>query len=195
MTKPLDYSSIRNPRTNATLVRKWVAGAIVGVAIAGVWLLARWYFVGNIERPARPYCMSNMRQIALACIVYSGQNSGRFPTSLATLYPNSELVPEAFICPATDHRAASGPTAQAIGAALAASPPPNAPGCCCSYIYVGADLTYQSPPTAVALYEPASNHGGDGGNVVYADASVKWHDAKSLAKIVAALNAGQNPPP
>lgn len=135
-----------------------------------------------------------MRQVGIACLMYAAANQGRFPDSLASLYTNSDLTAEVFICPSTTHRKATGTTAQAIGQRLATSPPPNSPGCCCSFIYVGAGLTDKSPTTAVALYEPISNH-GDGGNVVYADGHTEWLDAKSLAKIIAALNAGQNPPP
>jgi hypothetical protein len=99
-----------------------------------------------------------------------------------------------FNCPSTNDTRAAGPTTQQFRQQINASAPPGAGGCC-SYVYVGAGLTSGSPAAAVVAYEPATNHAGAGGHVVYANAAVQWHPAAQLNRIVAAVRAGRNPPP
>ncbi|MDB5298202.1 MAG: hypothetical protein JWO31_4185 [Phycisphaerales bacterium] len=140
-------------------------------------------------------CGSNLRQIAMTCIIYAQANGGRFPDSVASLHEGSDLTAEVYNCPSSNAIRAQGPTTRATADLLRDSPPAGAPDCCQSYVYVGAGLTTAAPADAVLAYELPVNHAGAGGNVAFADARVEWHSAKSLNAIVAAAGAGRAAPP
>ena len=55
-------------------------------------------------------------------------------------------------------------------------------------------MTINAPATTVVLYEPMSNHGGDGMNVLFLDGHVEFLTKRSAAAMVAQLQRGQNPP-
>src|SRR5262249_41412816 len=63
----------------------------------------------------------------------------------------------------------------------------------CSYVYTypGELITKQYPDTILA-YEPRSNHTGRGMNVLYADGTVRWLDAKADQKMIADILGGWN---
>jgi hypothetical protein len=52
------------------------------------------------------------------------------------------------------------------------------------YIYVGDGLTTSSSVDSVVLYEPLSNHGGDGMNVLFAEGHLEWVDASACQPIL-----------
>ena len=82
---------------------------------------------------------------------------------------------------------ARGPTTQQSAAIIHA-------GGHCSYIYVGANLTSSSPASCIVAFEFPSNHGMDGGNLLYADLHTEFVTLDKLVQLVPALEAGQNPP-
>lgn len=190
---PLDYSNLPDGPKRPMPWWNWLF--LVG-ALA-ILLLLVWPEPGanSADSRRRIRCMSQLRQIGLASLIYATRHNDCLPDSLASLYQDGELTADVLICPSTNHQVATGPTTRAIADAIASTPPTSSPQCRCSYVYVGANLTLQSSPSAVIAYEPPSNHGGAGGSVVYADGRVLWHETHGLARIIASLNAGQNPPP
>jgi len=142
------------------------------------------------EPATRARCSSHLRLIALASIMYANANGGRFPDAINDVLLTQEITSDPFVCPATSHTPARGPTTQAVAADLTA-------GGHLSYVYVGKGLTYSPNDNTLAgtvlAYEPLTNH-GDGVNVAYADAHVEWHYPATGGKIVAELQAGHNPP-
>lgn len=153
--------------------------------------------VGTIAlKPSRPaestqaWCANRLRQIGLACIMYASENGGRYPPTVNDIQLTQEITPEVFVCPVSNDTRAAGPTTAAVAANLTA-------GGHLSYSYVGGGLTSADAnlAQAVVAYEPVAKHDGTAGmNVVYGDAHVEWHDARTGAKIAAELNAGHNPP-
>ena len=198
---PLDYANVSNPRPRRpalSIVWQMLAALAVFALVVALLLPS----LGRAREQAnRIKCASNLRQIGMACIMYAGANGGQFPDAIGTLYANSDLTPEVFNCPSSDAARAVGPTTQATANLLQNSPPSGSSGHCQSYVYVGRGLTNPSPPNVVVAYDLPTNHPVKdgarrrGGNVLYADAHVEWHDLAELNAIAAAVQAGQNPPP
>jgi prepilin-type processing-associated H-X9-DG protein len=163
--------------------------ALLLLAVGGTGIVLRpMCFCRAGEQANRAKCANNLRQIALASILYSGENGGRFPDTLDQVLLTQEITADVFVCPSSADERATGPTTQAVAANLTA-------GHHLSYVYVGKGLTDRTATAdTVLLYEAASNHGGSGMNVVFGDAHVQWYDAQAAAKIIAELNAGHNPP-
>ncbi|QOV87404.1 hypothetical protein [Humisphaera borealis] len=195
MTQQLDYAL---PGQNASSKSPWWSWLFLLLAFGLLLVLVLPF--GNRGRASegsnRLKCASNLRQIGIACLSYANGNAYKLPDSFAALYVAGQIDPESCLCPSSnDLRAAGGDNTQ-IHTKLATSPPPGSTsGGYLSYHYAGKGLTPSSPATAVIAYEPLVNHTGEGGHVLYLDGQVRWKDAKSLSKIIAALNAGQNPPP
>jgi prepilin-type processing-associated H-X9-DG protein len=135
----------------------------------------------------RVACANNLRQIALASIMYANADPfNRFPDTLNDVLETQEIASDVFVCPDTNATPARGPTTRATANNLTA-------GGHLSYIYVGKGLTTAADSKTVLVYEPLTNH-GSGANVGYADAHVEWQPAKELNKILSELSAGHNPP-
>ncbi len=49
-------------------------------------------------------------------------------------------------------------------------------------------------PSMVLAYEPLSNHGGTGGNILFHDGHVMFHRPPSYLRLVAGLATASNPP-
>ncbi|MDB5298201.1 MAG: hypothetical protein JWO31_4184 [Phycisphaerales bacterium] len=196
---PLGYADDSTPwPQRSRRLPGWVvwatwAAVIASMGVAGVLSANRSH-----SHDPRAKCASNLRQIAMACIIYASEHGGPYPDTAGTARAESDLTAEVFTCWATNDVRAAGPSTQQFKQQIDASGPPGSGGVC-SYVYVGAGLTDPMPPAVavktVVAYEPASNHGGTGGNVVYADAHVEWQPAAKLNRIAAAVRAGRNPPP
>ncbi len=193
MQQPLDYAGPTTSRRPPASVRTWPLWLFLGTAL--LFMVIQWLNtpLGRASETAnRIKCSTNLRLLGQACLVYMRSDPARrFPDSWGSLYLSTAGDTDAFLCPSSRDTRATG-TSEEIAAAVRAKPAVK--GGCVSYQYVGNGLTAASPPNAIVAYEPVFNHEA-GGNVLYADCSVQWHDAKSVAKIIAALNAGQNPPP
>jgi prepilin-type processing-associated H-X9-DG protein len=159
--------------------------------ILAVLFLIDVLFLPSISRPRpmsnRIKCQSNLRQIGQAIVMYANENHGAYPDSFATLLANEDITASVFVCPESNDTDATGPTTQAFVTNLTA-------GGHLSYIYVGAGwTTATTPANAVVAYEPLTNHGGTGMNVLFGDGHVDWLTPAQAKAILA--KAGQGKPP
>lgn len=123
--------------------------------------------------------------------MYAAENQGRLPDSWQTLFLNEDLVPENFVCPATDGVAATGATKPQQAAKL-----PNSEHC--SYFYLGAaalgQLAWNSPESANAVlaYElPANHHGYI--NVLFGDIHVEALPPAAARQLLGLIATGVRP--
>ena len=140
------------------------------------------------EQANRIKCASNLRQIGMAAQMYAADNKTQFPPDFQTLLQKTDLTPDVFVCPTTDHTPAPGASASQQAQNLGAGPH-------LSYAYAGSGLTSAAPPDAILAYEVPDNHGGGpgpGANFVYADGHVEWRTDAQL--LIDELKAGHNPP-
>jgi prepilin-type processing-associated H-X9-DG protein len=120
--------------------------------------------------------------------MYANENGGHFPDDLKMLFESEDLGTNVFVCPASHETpAAQGPTTRATANTLAQ------PGHI-SYIYIGRGFHAADVPTdAVIAYEPLSNHGADGMNVLFGDFHVEWLSAAEAATILKQVAAKRSP--
>jgi prepilin-type processing-associated H-X9-DG protein len=166
------------------------------ILILGAFLVTGAYLFASVVLPMMAYrarepalrvqCASNMKQIGLGAIMYANNNGGRFPPDLATIFEDQDVLPRVFVCPQTATPPPAGPTTQAVAAQL------KKPGIS-DYIYVGEVLTTSSPDDCVVLYEPLSDNGGDGMNVLFADGHVEWVDVAGFQSILQQATSGVRP--
>jgi predicted Zn finger-like uncharacterized protein/prepilin-type processing-associated H-X9-DG protein len=133
------------------------------------------------EQANRVKCASNMRQIGQSIAMYSNANAGAFPNKLEDLVQSDpSLSLSVFVCPSDTKL-----------------PPANAQqiasGTNDSYIYVVKDLNASAPADVVVLYEPLSDHGGQGMNVMFADFHVEWLTKAEAKSILDQQVAGTRP--
>lgn len=190
---PLDYEPRRprqrffTPTMLAGLVILLVALGVVGV---GVWTqMVRWQASGN-----RSWCYRNLRDIGFAVQMYAGDHHGVFPDSLETAFLAEGLSTEVFICPNSSETKASDAAPDAAGATPEQIAAKIHAGGHCSFVYVGANLSTSVVAGSILAFEFPSNHGMDGGYVLYADRHTEFLTLDKLVQLVPALEAGQNPP-
>ncbi len=132
-------------------------------------------------------CANNLRQIALACLMYANQYHGNFPPSVAAIIDGpgaQEITPNVFVCPDSRDEPLTLPIGNRVDSELRAMGH-------LSYVYVGRDLRFDAPTDTVLLYEPLSNH-GDGTHVAYVDAHVNWVSAAQFDRIVNRMKASKH---
>ena len=139
------------------------------------------------ERRMRAQCLSNLRQIGQACLLYANDHQGRFPVSFEQLVKSGRLSVQRFVCPSANDEPATGATPDDILAKFAK------PGHC-SYVYVGGGLRVGSPRDAVVAHDRLVNHEREGINVLFADGRVEWMSRDLSSSFLAELKAGFNPP-
>ena len=141
-----------------------------------------------VESP-RVACASNLRQIGQGIQMYANDHAGKLPDDFSTLFEAEDLSPGVFVCPEGTVVPPSGPTTQAVIAAM------KKPGAV-SYIYLGKTLTsadLNQNPDIVLAYEPLSNHGGSGMNVLFGDGSVEWIQGSGAQNILTQALSAQRP--
>jgi prepilin-type processing-associated H-X9-DG protein len=172
--------------------------AIAGIAVGGTSMvlsictasLMMSILIPSVNRASetanRIKCASNMRQIGQALLLYANDNHGQYPPNLEDLLPAGNVTSNVFICPSSNDTPASGSTPQALAAALSA-------GGHESYIYI-PNLNSSASADTIVLYEPLSDHSGDGMNVLFGDGHVEFDVKQQAAGMIAEIQAGFNPP-
>jgi prepilin-type processing-associated H-X9-DG protein len=185
LPQPLDYHTPENRKGSG---QKVIVIVVITMALTGLLLftvllppLASTRASSNLAK-----CESNMHQIGLAIIMYQNDHNQNYPNSLPELL-EEQITPGAFVCPSSNDTASTGATTQAIAADWAK------PGHL-SYIYLGKGLNDKTAMAdTVVLYEPMSNHAGEGMNVLFGDGHTDWVNATVGAKIIAAAATGKLP--
>jgi prepilin-type processing-associated H-X9-DG protein len=139
------------------------------------------------ETANRVKCASNMRQIGQALMLYAMENDGQYPETLPPLIVTQDITAHVFCCPTTADTPTTATTADEIAEDFEA-------GGHLSYVYVGQGFGNDAPARAVILYEPLTNHNGDGTNVLYGDGSVAFVNAQQAQTMILQLESGNNPP-
>jgi prepilin-type processing-associated H-X9-DG protein len=183
LPRPLDYHTPEKRKGSGRKVFVIVAIALTVLLLIAILLpsLNERHGTSNLEE-----CASNMHQIGLAIILYQNDHNQNYPNSLAELLMEEQIAPAVFVCPSSNDTASTCPT-QAIAADWAK------PGHL-SYIYLGKGLNDKTATAdTVVLYEPMSNHAGEGMNVLFGDGHTDWVNATVGAKIIAAAATGKLP--
>jgi prepilin-type processing-associated H-X9-DG protein len=183
LPRPLDYHTPEKRKGSGGTVIVIVAIALTGLLLIAILLppLTKVRGTSNLQE-----CASNMHQIGLAIILYQNDHNQNYPNSLPELL-EEQITPGAFVCPSSNDTASTAATTQAIAADW------SKPGHL-SYIYVGKGLNDKTATAdTVVLYEPMSNHAGDGKNVLFGDGHTDWVNATVGAKIIAAAATGKLP--
>ena len=101
------------------------------------------FLVHSREMSRRLTCQRNMQSLGAALRLYARESPGRAAGDLDGLLQRGLVEEEHLLCPT------SGLTTS-------------------NYVLVVSDGVAPGPPTVI-MYEPKSNHGGVGGNVLFAD--------------------------
>ncbi len=135
---------MKNRRTTG----RWYAAATVAIALTGIAALAILVLMPLrnrvLELNRRIICGGNLKAIAINSKVYAQDLPTDAAPSVAWLIHRGHLSAGQTICPS------SGVSTS-------------------NYILVSIDRTATHSPSIVVAYEPKSNHGGIGGNVVFID--------------------------
>jgi len=168
-----------------------------GLAIAGISVSIASIFMGGCmisillpslnrarETANRVKCASNMRQIGQALLLYSNENRGAYPADFGPLLLTQDITSEVFVCPSSNATPAPGGNTPQAVAVL----PQH-----CSYVYLPGHNN-AAPANVVIVYEPMTNHDGDGSNFLWGDGHVSFETKQTAAAMIKSLEAGQNPP-
>jgi prepilin-type processing-associated H-X9-DG protein len=181
----LGYSALKPD--SRRLYSLLISGAILVTACYALTALLSPIWAHHAREPAlRIRCSSNLKQISLGAIMYANAHGGHFPDDLDTIFQEEDIPPYVFTCPASAVDLPVAPTTQATYSALKQQGH-------LSYIYVGKGLTIEAPSDVVLLYEPLSDHSGDGMNVCFADGHVEWLTSSEAKSILQQADAGVRP--
>lgn len=142
------------PRRKPLVLISGVAILVTSTLCASTMVFGAREFVGR-EIPYRTRCAANLRQIGQAIQIYTSEHAGVLPADFDDLRKNTDITTAAFQCP--------------LGQAL--------------YVYHGGGLTIsQLSAGDILADEPASNHDGDGCNVLLGDGHVEFLIPRELAQ-------------
>jgi prepilin-type processing-associated H-X9-DG protein len=127
-----------------------------------------------------------MKQIGLGAIMYANANGGQFPDDLEAIVTSQSLAPTVLNCPSSADKPPSNTSTQALLADM------KKPGHV-SYVWVGKGLTVQAAANVVILFEPTSNHRGEGMNVLFGDGHVEWTNDGEADSILDQQKRGISP--
>lgn len=186
--RPLDYEG---PLPITKPARQWVGTFGAAATIAAIVVLAVAVILpqlgGASDQAVRISCAANLRTVGQGLLMYANEHRGRFPETVEQLYLSGLLLdPRVLTCPGSAEALARGPTTQAVVPELAA-------GGHVSYAYLGAGLRSNAHRNTVLMYEPASNHQGRGGNVLFVDGHVEFMDRDALGRLAALHAVGAGP--
>jgi prepilin-type processing-associated H-X9-DG protein len=158
-----------------------IAGLVLGilnlVGFLAYFILMISLMVPSLNRARetanRVKCASNMRQIGQALLLYAVENQGEYPPTLDELLLTQDITPHVFNCPTSAESPAPGETVEDQAANLST-------GGHLSYVYLGSDTGSSSAADQIILYEPLTNHNGDGTNVLYGDGHVEFMSAQTF---------------
>jgi len=127
----------------------------------------------------RVQCMSQMRSIGQAVMIYANTNRGFLPPTLDELAKAKTIPAGLFTCPACD----GDPTKPAASSGAYGT---------YSYVYLGAGRKLTSirrPSQEPLLFEPMTNHTDPGINVLFFDGHVEFLGGNAGAAMAAKLSA------
>lgn len=165
--------------------------AVIGVIFICIGLILGGFLVSAMSRAReaanRSKCRNQIRAIGSAIFLYANEYRGAWPPDLKTLFLSQDIAPWFLFSPSVDHPYFTRADFEANSPGLA----PGAPG---AYIYVGNRVKPTNDDAVVLMYEPMSNH-GDGFHILFADGHAEFLTGSTAQKVLAELQAGQNPPP
>lgn len=117
------------------------------------------------ELSKRLVCAANMKGIGTSILIYAHDHPGQGIPSLDALVLRGDVTPNQLICPASD---ATGRT----------------------YVLVPRDLPAPDHEAGdVLMYEPKSNHDGEGGNILFADGHVTFERGAAYDRFLDGVRA------
>ena len=168
------------PGRNRARAGWWLSLASMPVSLLG---FATVIAHPHHHRPAANIikCGSNLRALGQSIRMYAVDDPGRFfPPNLEIAWRDTDLWPEAFVCPISDL------DLPAPGDSIVA-------GTNCDYVYLAACLTDYAPASAVLAYERPGNH-KNGGSVLYGDGSIYFKsnaELQAIEKLAGMLQPGE----
>jgi len=117
------------------------------------------------EQARRAVCVSNLKQIALAMMMYAQDYREYYPPDMSVLYPSYVSWKKTFICPSTTA------TEQDVSENFSV---------CYGYV---SGMNIQDPGDCILACDKENNHRGDGVNVLFNTGYVKWVDARELPNL------------
>lgn len=147
--------------------RRPLALSIVALVVLGALFPAALRVRKNSQRLV---CASNLKGIAALCKSYRNDRAGPSPPTIAWLLDQGLVTQDQTVCPSA--------TLDRSNYVIAPLPQ-------------GGAVSNTTP----VVYEPKSNHGGEGGNVVYADGHARFVRVPEYDKLIAASLSGRVPHP
>ena len=154
---PCVGSSMRVP-TGPRLMRRLTVIAIA-VVVIGLFLSVLVPTVSRLhELSKRLTCQSNMKAIATGLKLYAGDPSFSSRVTIDWLVQEGHITPDQMLCPSS--------------------------GLTVSNYVLAQHLRPDLPADAVILYEPKSNHGGEGGNILFADGHASFVRGEEYDRLI-----------
>ena len=135
-----------------------IALLVVIFGLVSAFLVLRHVADQRKEQSRRTHCASCLRSLSMACIVYSMDFEGKYPTNWSSVAEHYAHAGKLFDCkskPGIPHDSIEGVDEWS------------------DFILVPGITTNDSPDTILA-YEPLSNHRGTGANVVDREGNPRW---------------------
>jgi prepilin-type processing-associated H-X9-DG protein len=181
----MNINGKRNRRVSPALATALLVPAVIALAFA---IYLHFERPNDSHRPSYFQCASNLHQIGLGIILYQNDHGGKYPDNFGELYAYGGGKPAAkvFICPGSTDTPATGATVAETARNLMV-------GGHCSYVYLGKGMTDKAPDSAVAAYDPPTDH--DGRMVVlFADGHVDVLDEAATKALMAKLKSASTQP-